>query len=76
MNDLILPGNPLYDLTLDTAIRPDWRSHRNVSTGGIYMIKSNDGLMRPATNEELIEYLYGGEYDEVFDEDDDEEYNL
>jgi hypothetical protein len=68
--DLILPGNPLFDLTLDTAIRPDASHYLNPSTGGLYMIKSADGLMRPATLEELNDYLYGGEYDEVYEDDD------
>lgn len=68
---LILPGDPLFDVTLDTAIRPDACQYRNPDNGGIYMVKSENGLMRPATASELQEYLYGGEYDEVYEDDDD-----
>ncbi len=54
---LILPGNPLFDLTLATAPPPG--SH----PGGVFVVGSEDGIMRPATPEELNEYIHGGEYD-------------
>lgn len=67
--NLILPGDPLFDLTLDTSISPDWRNVQNPTSGCVYMVKdSSSGLMRPATDSELNEYLYGGEYDEVMED--------
>ncbi len=64
MGKLILPGNPLFDITLLTP-RPDWQEKANAD-GNTYafVVDANNGLTRPATSEELEEYLYGGEYDE------------
>ena len=60
---LILPGNPLFDLTLATP-RPDWRDIA-VRDGNTYafVAEPGSGLMRPVTESELEDYLYGGEYD-------------
>ena len=64
MTRLILPGNPLFDITLLTP-RPDWREKANAD-GNTYafVVDADSGLTRPATSQELEEYLYGGEYDE------------
>lgn len=64
MSLLILPGNPLFDLTLLTP-RPDWKDIA-AKDGDTYafVVDANTGLTRPATSNELEEYLYGGEYDE------------
>ncbi len=64
MTRLILPGNPLFDITLLTP-RPDWREKANAD-GDTYafVVDADSGLSRPATSQELEEYLYGGEYDE------------
>ena len=64
MSRLILPGNPLFDITL-LAPRPDWQDKANAD-GNTYafVIDADNGLTRPATSQELEEYLYGGEYDE------------
>ncbi len=64
MTRLILPGNPLFALTLLTP-RPDWREKANAD-GNTYafVVDADSGLTRPATSQELKEYLYGGEYDE------------
>ena len=64
MSRLILPGNPLFDITLLTP-RPDWREKANAD-GDTYafVFDADSGLTRPVTNQELEEYLYGGEYDE------------
>ena len=60
---LILPGNPLFDLTLATP-RPDWRDTA-VRDGNTYafVAEPGSGLMRPVTESELEDYLEGGEYD-------------
>ena len=61
---LILPGNPLFDLTLATP-PPDWESVAN-KDGDTYafVAEPKSGLMRPVTSKELKDYLHGGEYDE------------
>jgi hypothetical protein len=33
------------------------------------VVDHNSGLLRPATQEEVIDYTYGGEYDEVLGDD-------
>jgi hypothetical protein len=57
---LILPNNPLYQLTLEFA----WQFLHGMK-GNQYYVKGADGLMRMATSEEVTEYLEGGECDEV-----------
>ena len=60
---LILPGNPLFDLTLATS-RPDWRdTAARDGTTYAFVAEAGSGLMRPVTESELEDYLYGGEYD-------------
>ncbi len=63
MSKLILPGNPLFDFTLDTTPPPGWQSSIAVDGFAGFVISAS-GLMRPATPDELDEYLDGGEYDE------------
>lgn len=65
---LILPGHPLFNLTLATP-RPDYQD-KAARDGNTYafVAEPNSGLMRPVTSEELEEYLYGGEYEERLDE--------
>ena len=62
---LILPGDPLFSRTADTAIPPDWRAKAE-SMGGMpnFVVDAETGLFRPATSEELNDYLYDGEYDQ------------
>lgn len=57
---LILPGHPLFQITLETA----W-NFLNTIVPNQYYVKGVDGFMRPATPDELTEYLEGGEFDEV-----------
>lgn len=73
---LILPGDPLFDLTLSTAFPPDWRAVADrLGDAPIFIASAGSGVLRPATPEERAEYLYGGEYDERLEEiGDDEDY--
>jgi hypothetical protein len=65
MNSLILPSDPEFDLTLATAIPPDWRNPaKQISQGVMFVADAGSGLLRPALPDELMDYLYGGEYDE------------
>lgn len=68
---LILPGNPLFNLTLATATPPGWRES---ATEEVCMVVDPfSGLMRPATRKEMEEYVFGGEYDERLKEIGDDE---
>jgi hypothetical protein len=61
---LILPGDPLFQETLDTMPPPGW--HRHDSSGEVALIKDLEtGVLRPATAKEMKEYVFGGELDEV-----------
>lgn len=64
---LILPGHPLFNITLLTP-RPDWQQTASQDEQYAFVAEPDSGLMRPATQKELEEYLYGGEYDERNDE--------
>lgn len=69
MAGLILPGNPLFDLTLATAIPPGWRQASEACSAQVaFVAESGSGLLRPASPQELEDYLAGGEYDERMDE--------
>jgi hypothetical protein len=73
---LILPGDPLFDLTLATAIPPGWRQTADQCGQQVAFVAApgDGGLLRPATPAELEDYLEGGEYDdrqaELEDQDD------
>lgn len=57
--NIILPGDPGFDETLGTALPPGWEDHACT-----FVVDSQSGIMRPATPDELDDYLYGGEYQE------------
>lgn len=62
---IILPGHPLFDITLATP-PPDWKVKQEKSGNAINFVKDGEtGMFRSVTPEELYEYLLGGEYDEV-----------
>lgn len=72
MSSLILPGDPEFDLTLATP-PPDWKIKAQKSGEGVnFVLDYETGLFRSATQKELMEYLWGGEYDELMPESDDE----
>lgn len=61
---LILPGHPLFQLTLDTCPPPG--KHGDPFSGGVALVKDLDsGLLRPANETEMMDYVWGGELDEV-----------
>ncbi|GAB4465525.1 MAG: hypothetical protein OHK0037_20370 [Elainellaceae cyanobacterium] len=73
---LILPGDPEFSLTLATALPPDWRAVADrMGEACCFVASAGSGVLRPATPEEMDDYLYGGEYDDRLSElDDDEEF--
>lgn len=70
---LILPGHPLFDLTLATP-PPDWKAIAQ-SEGEMvdFVLDAQTGLFRTATAEELEEYLSSGEYEEAIAPGEDED---
>lgn len=62
---LLLPNNPLFDLTLLLARRPDYLEVEKRTGEQACFVAEESGLLRPATYDEMYDYLYGGEYDEV-----------
>ena len=72
---LILPGNPEFDLTLATP-PPDWKIKAYQSGESIaFAMDYNTNLFRPVTPNELQEYIEGGEYDEVYQDNCDGDYD-
>jgi hypothetical protein len=71
MSNLILPGDPLFDFTLATAPPP------GVESAPFLVADAASGILRPAGDQELRDYLEGGEYSErmraIGDSDDPEE---
>ncbi|MCG9886494.1 MAG: hypothetical protein MH825_13175 [Cyanobacteria bacterium] len=54
---IILPGDPLFDLTLATIPPPG-------SRGVDFLVAdSESGILRPANYADLVEYMEGGEYE-------------
>ena len=65
---LILPNNPLYAMTLDGSLPPSWeRKASDLGHFPNFVADSQTGLLRPASRQELDEYLHGGEYYERLD---------
>ncbi len=62
MNRLILPGNPLFDLTLTSSLPPGWVETAVKDGEQCAFVVRDSGLMEPVTSADLDEYLLGGEY--------------
>ncbi len=57
---LILPGDPEFDFTLATMPPPG-----TIAGGDIaFIARAGSGILHPATQVEVREYLEGGEYDQ------------
>lgn len=64
---LILPDDPEFNIALATP-PPDWKVKQELSGSEInFVLDAQTGIFRTATQSELEEYLYGGEYDSIFD---------
>lgn len=65
MSGIILPGDPLFDLTLSSSPPPGW-TQTAAMTGEqcAFVVRLDSGLMEPVAPSELEEYLLGGEYQE------------
>ncbi len=58
---LILPGSQMFDDTLAES----WRFLHNQKESQYYIEDPVTGLQRPATIDEIQEYVYSGEYEEA-----------
>lgn len=63
---LILPGDPLFDLTLGTVTPP-------ANPGSAFIVRPGSLVMVPASESEVYEFLNSGEYDERMAEIEDDE---
>lgn len=59
-NLIITPDDPRFEETLNTRLPPGQRISN-------HFVMGVDGIMRHVSEEELEDYLYGGEYDERCD---------
>lgn len=65
MTALILPGDPLFNLTLATSRPPNWQEVAERSGDhAAYVACSASGILRPVDRRNLDEYVFGGEYDD------------
>lgn len=62
---LIYPGDPEFDYYLGATLPPDWQQSPLVESGShAFVARSGSGLLEPVTQQELDDYMYGGEYEE------------
>lgn len=64
---LILPGDPLFDLTLGVCLPPTTPGRE-----AIFIARSGSGILEAVSSEVFEDYLFGGEYDERIGEIEDE----
>ena len=66
---IILPGDPLFEITLSTAIPPNWKETAEKGNDfHAFVVEPGSNLLRPVTWKEMEDYIYGGEYDERLEE--------
>jgi hypothetical protein len=64
VSPLILPGDPLFDETLGASLPPGWEE--TAAQHGeqcAYVADHETGILRPASWDEMIDYMEGGEYE-------------
>jgi hypothetical protein len=62
---IILPCDPEFHQVVGWNLPPDWKAVADrIGERPTFIVDASSGLMRPATPDELDEYVYGGEYDE------------
>jgi len=68
MSSLILPGTPLFESTLHSTLPPGWDQNVSCDFANAFAVRHESGLLEAMTVQELNDYLYGGEYDELEDD--------
>ena len=60
---LILPGNPLFDLTLHSTLPPGWE--QEAQPGFAFVVRADgSGILDLVNAHQFDEYVEGGEYDQ------------
>ncbi len=71
MSQLILPGNPLFNISLAT-LPPGWQN--SASNSPKFIVRSNGaGLLEQVDDRQFQDYVHGGEFDQRLNELDDDE---
>ncbi|NER84498.1 MAG: hypothetical protein F6K42_34245 [Leptolyngbya sp. SIO1D8] len=64
-NLIMLPEHPLFEVILSSVKPPGWRqASERLGDETNYVADPETGLLRTATPDELMDYVWGGEYDE------------
>lgn len=62
---VLLPGHPLFDVTVSQNLPPGWREQAlTACDGGCFAFRPGSALMVPMTKEALSDYIHSGEYEE------------
>lgn len=67
---LILPGHPLFYDFLYSQLPPGWQDLRATSPGFAFVARAGSRVLEAIPESEIEEYVYGGELDEVDDDND------
>lgn len=71
---IILPGHPFFEQYLYCTLPPDWKNFAYHNPDFAFIVSpGGNGLLKAVTNDELEEYLEGGEYDERLSEMEDDD---
>jgi hypothetical protein len=68
---LILPGHPFFDDYLYATLPPGWRNFAYHNPDFAFVARAGSRVLEAVTAAEMEEYCYGGELDEVQEDDDD-----
>ncbi|WP_196517084.1 hypothetical protein [Nostoc sp. WHI] len=65
---LILPGHPFFDDWLYCTLPPTWRNFAYHNPNFAFVARSGSGLLEAVTEDEMEDYIEGGEYDQRLEE--------
>lgn len=66
---IITPDHPDFYPILHSTLPFGWCERIDSNFSGTFIVRAETGLLEPATTEDLQEYLWDGEYDEVVRDD-------
>ncbi|AFY43666.1 hypothetical protein [Nostoc sp. PCC 7107] len=66
---LILPGHPFFEDYLYSSFPPGWRDFAYHNHDFAFVARAGSKVLEAVSAAEMEEYVYGGELDEVQDED-------
>lgn len=65
---IILPGHPFFDDYLYHILPPGWRDFAYHNPEFAFVGRTGSGLLEAVSQQELEEYIEGGEYDKRLEE--------